>query len=339
MQSQSLFVLDSVKEKYPLRPALPKWYTMISESTYMMKELGKKRPQSLTALEALKACAARCEIEKRSQQLINLYEELRDHLHKAEIALQVDKFILKKARILSNETGLPTIFREDAQFPGDVKADAYQLYVRWYKEDFEQDILRGIVTSKGKDRNGDRIDRTYRAKYPNSARFYGEGNLVLGQWWPTQLCTVRDGAHGASQGGIFGEKDKGAYSIVLSGGNKYHDQDNGDTIEYSGTEGKDGIPTENTSHLIHSMDLGNPIRVIRSAQLHKKNKYRPELGFRYDGLYEVKGYKLVDADKAIYRFALQRCENQEPIRCEKNAARRPTIFEVREYDKLREKVW
>lgn len=139
--------------------------------------------------------------------------------------------------------------------------------------------------------------------------------------------------------GIFGEKDNGAYSIVLSGGNGYHDQDDGDAIEYSGTEGKDGKPTENTLHLITSARIGNPIRVIRSAQLRKTNKYRPELGLRYDGLYTVKSYMLVNDNKAMYRFKLQRCGDQEPIRCEDNAARRPTLYEVQEYKKLKEKVW
>ena len=137
--------------------------------------------------------------------------------------------------------------------------------------------------------------------------------------------------------GIFGEKDKGAYSIVLSGGTPYHDQDDGDVIHYSGTEGKDFTPTENTLHLVRSAELGNEIRVIRSCHLPKKNPYRPELGLRYDGLYTVKYYIIVDQKSAIYRFRLERCAGQEPIRCEDNGARRPTIFEVEEYKRLTEK--
>jgi hypothetical protein len=49
-------------------------------------------------------------------------------------------------------------------------------------------------------------------------------------------CTVRDGVHGAAQGGIYGKAGKGAYSIVLSGGNHYSDVNKGDTIWYSGTD-------------------------------------------------------------------------------------------------------
>lgn len=188
---------------YHTRPTLPKWLTSIPESSFALKELGKKRPQDLTALEALKNCIRRCEVERRLAQLNKLYEELRDHVHKAEIRLNVNKYILKKAKILNPENGLPRIFKEAADFPPDLKADSYQLYNRWYREDFEQDILHGLITKKAKDRNGDSIDPAYRKKHPASAKYYGEGDLVLGQWWPFQICTVRDGVHGAAQGGTF----------------------------------------------------------------------------------------------------------------------------------------
>jgi hypothetical protein len=335
--SSSLFVSQTVQ--YPTALALPKWYTNISDTNFNTKKISKHRPPALTSLEALKNCIGRAEIEPKRDKLGPLFDELRDHVHKAEIKLQVDCYILKKARILNPENGLPRIFKEQARFPSDLKADSYHLYKRWLKEDFEQNILRGIVTIKGKDRNGDRIDTAYRSKHPVNAKYYGQGDLVLGQWWPTQLCTVRDGAHGTPQGGIFGEKDKGAYSIVLSGGG-YHDKDDGDVIEYSGTDGKNFTPTEVTQQMITSATLGNDIRVIRSSQLQKgKSKYRPQLGLRYDGLYRIMSYELVDKEKQRYQFRLERCPGQHPIRYEENAARRPTIFEVEEFERLRTKIW
>ncbi|KAH7086165.1 hypothetical protein FB567DRAFT_445167 [Paraphoma chrysanthemicola] len=336
--SPSLFV--SQTERYPTATVLPKWYINITEKNFEMKKIVKNRPQALTSLEALKNCIGRAEIEIEHSRsnLDKLFEELRDHVHKAEIKLQVDRYLVKKARMLNPENGLPRIFN-DAKFPSDLRADSYQLYKRWLKEGFDQDILRGIVTVKGKDRNGDRIDTAYRSKHPASAKYYGQGDLVLGQWWPTQLCTVRDGAHGSTQGGISGEKDKGAYSIVLSG-SSYDDKDDGDVIEYSGTDGKNFTPTDVTQHMITSATLGNVIRVIRSSQLQKgKSKYRPELGLRYDGLYKIKSYQLVEKEKQRYQFRLERCEGQDPIRSEDNAARRPTIYEVEEFERLRSKVW
>jgi hypothetical protein len=342
--SPELFV--SRTDPYPVR-TLPKWYTEIKDNSLGMTKIAKNKPQALTALESLKDSIGRIEAEtKRGQEkrnMLTLYEELRDHVHKAEITLEVDKFIIKKSRILTRENGFPRIFKEDAAttFPSDIRADAYQLYTRWMSGNFSQDILRGIIThtERGKDRNADKLDETYKAKHPTSAKYYGSGDLVLGQWWPTQLCTLRDGAHGSSQGGIFGDKENGAYSIVLSGGGYKEDRDDGVTIEYSGTEGKDFTPTDATLCMMKSAEIGNDIRVIRSSQLLKKSKYRPIVGLRYDGLYKVESYKEVDKEKAMYVFHLERCPGQKRIRCGDNAASRPTIFEVREFDRLKSKVW
>jgi hypothetical protein len=323
------------KPKYVTLP-LPSWHTAITTNHIGYKAVEKRRPQAVTSLEALKECIRQCELAAQKHiALDKLHDTLRDHVHKAEFLPDVTQFVVRKSNILHPTTGLPKIFSSDAQFPGDLKADAYQLYTRWYRQDFEQNIMRGIKTIT-KDRNADRIDDGYKKKFPGDAKYYGEGNLVLGQWWPTQLCTVRDGAHGAAQGGIFGSKDAGAYSVVLSGGSGYHDTDSGSVIEYSGTDGKNFTPTENTLRLVESFKLGTPVRVIRSSNLNKADKYRPEVGLRYDGLYTVKGFTITDLQKQIHRFTLVRCEGQEEIRCE-GKARRPTEYEKREYERLRAK--
>jgi hypothetical protein len=85
--------------------------------------------------------------------------------------------------------------------------------------------------------------------------------------------------------------------------------------------------------MLASAKLGNEIRVIRSAQLHKNNRYRPERGIRYDGRYIIKSHKKVDVDRREYRFRLERCRGQAPIRCANDNSRRPTIFEMDEYDR------
>jgi hypothetical protein len=338
----SLFV--SQVDRYPVLP-LPKWHVELKDSNFQMKELAKKQPQAYKAIESLKNCIGRCEEVtqrmkfKHSSELAKLWEELRDHVHKAEIVLKIDKFIAKKSRILTAENGLPRIFKEDTRFPSDVKADAYQLYLRWMREDFSLDLLRGIKTVKGANRGSDQLDAAYKKQHPTDARCYGDNGLVLGQWWPSQLCTLRDGAHGSSQGGIFGEKDKGTYSIVVSGGGAYgyKDEDDGDTIVYSGTEGSNFTPTEATLHMVTSADLKNEIRVIRSHRLHHKSKYRPTVGLRYDGLYTIESFNIVDKEKQIHIFKLSRCPGQEPIRCV-GAASRPTKFEIEEYHKLKGRV-
>jgi hypothetical protein len=190
----------AAEKNYGPYEGMPEWYKQVT--ALAERELNKRRPQEIIALEALKTCITRCEdAEKRHDPglLEQLNEELRNHVHKAEVTLRMDKTKAKISRILTTQNGLPRIF--SGSFPHDLKADAFQLYSRWWKGNFDQDLLRGIVTRKGKDRNGDRIDPKYREMYPSTAKFYGDEGFVLGQWWPTQLCTVRDGAHGAAQGG------------------------------------------------------------------------------------------------------------------------------------------
>ena len=335
ISSKSLSSSQPKVEQYAVPTDLPEWYTSISTDSIHMKNLSKRRPPALTTLDALKDLARQCEDapkKNRSSDLPNLYNKLRDLIHKAEITLPVTPYMLRKTYMLSPQNGLPRIFRAEASFPPDIKADSYQLYKRWYAGNLTQDLLRGIITKKSTNRSSDSICPAYRSKYPVTAKYIGQGDLVPGQWWPTQLCAVRDGAHGTPQGGIFGSKPHGAYSIVLSSGTGYSDLDEGDTIHYSGTENNDnaGSVTENTKHLLTSLQTRDPVRVLRSAQLGKGNKYRPERGIRYDGLYVVQGYEVLDEKKGMLRFRLERCEGQEGIRWE-GEARRPTVYEVREY--------
>ncbi|KAL5120457.1 hypothetical protein ACEQ8H_001747 [Pleosporales sp. CAS-2024a] len=336
--SASLFV-DQV-EKYPILD-LPDWYQRIKPTGFNVKQIKLKRPQSLASLNRLKETIVLCEKHAEpgkpiNAQLAKAYDSLRDLVHQAEFLAGVDQYVVWASKILTVNNGLPRVFGEEARFPWDLKADAYQLYLRWIRGDFQQDVLRGITTKRGLNRISDRLDPIYKAKYPTNVKCYGHNGLVVGQCWPTQLCTVRDGAHGSSQGGIFGEKDKGAYSVVVSGGGGYHDKDDGDVIIYSGTKGKDFKATEATQQMITSHDLANEIRVLRSHQLPSKNKYRPSVGLRYDGLYKVTKIEIVDEEKQDYLFTLKRIPGQNRIRYGNDAASRPTRFEIAEYKKLKE---
>ena len=189
---------------FPARSQLPNWHKSISQKSLMHLDR-RPRPQELAAIDALKACIGRCEKDGLTED----FEYLRYHVHKAEITLKMDKFIVRKTRVLT-EYGLPRIFGEAADFPWDLKADAWHLYERWMAEDFNKDILRGIVTVREKERNCDRLDPTYRSRHPHDPKVFGDNGAVLGQWWPTQLCAVRDGIHGAPQAG------KLYYNLFLS---------------------------------------------------------------------------------------------------------------------------
>ena len=326
----------------PVEGQPPEWYTKIGDGPEIVL-VRRRSANVLTALSRFKDAIRECEKPPRYSDPALLFQALREQLHNLEF-LAVDKFILKAARLLDNRTGLPKIFNpkysEGVMYPWDIRADAEQLHSRWVMQVFDTDLLRGIVQARHKrkqdKRNADSIDRNFPGR--QFANFYGQGHLVNGQWWPTQLCTVRDGAHGAAQGGIYGEAGKGVYSIVLSGGNHYSDVDKGDTIWYSGTDSKDETPTENTRRMLETLEtpppLRQPVRVIRSWNLRKENPYRPQRGFRYDGLYDVQRSKVLDGSKAIHAFYLVRRDHQDPIRYQ-GAEARPTAQEIREYDKLR----
>ncbi|KAF2839340.1 hypothetical protein M501DRAFT_934149, partial [Patellaria atrata CBS 101060] len=261
---------------------------------------------------------------------------------------------LRKARILHNEDGLPQIFDKEfnkgCEFPWDIKADAEMLYNKWcsqlaYLKVVDVDLLRGIETKKSTGRietkksvgrNSDSIAKGYAGKV--RADVFGHNGLINGQWWPTQLCAVRDGAHGSSQGGIAGKSGVGAYSIVISGGSQYQDRDEGEEVWYCGTDGTgNGESTENTKRMVESAKGLEPVRVLRSHGLHKGNKYRPQKGFRYDGLYDVVGFQILDAAKQVHRFHMKRREGQDPIRFEGEEAR-PTLEEIGAYEAIRHMI-
>lgn len=76
----------------------------------------------------------------------------------------------------------------------------------------------------------------------------------------------------------------------------------------------------------------NPVRVLRAAN--KKNKYAPESGLRYDGLYTIVDEELLDEDTAMYRFKLIRQPDQHPIRYQGDEVR-PSNAEKKELMKIR----
>jgi len=149
--------------------------------------------------------------------------------------------------------------------------------------------------------------------YPwkRSADIFGDNGLSVGDWWPYQLCALRDGAHGSRQGGIAGKIAEGAHSIVISVNSAYRDSDEGYSLIYSGTHGDAAQPrTDSTQKLITSMSRNKPVRVIRKGDPDNKKKWYPACGFRYDGLYLI---KRAEKAEGIYRFFLERQPGQKSL--------------------------
>lgn len=196
------------------------------------------------------------------------------------------------------------VFAGGVRWPWYLKADAEELYNKWCTNEFETDLYRGKERhnkSKGKINGGTADSLTKKELESHSFRLmdprqHGNGLLLNGVWWPSQLAALRDGGHGSSQGGITGNPESGAYSVIMAGGLDprglpYPNQDDGDEVLYCGTDNKDSTnqPSGNTKALITNWENRQPVRLFRSHNLN--SPHAPEIGFRYDGLYDVTSLK------------------------------------------------
>ena len=284
-------------------------------------------------------------------------DEIADMLH-ALIFLPVDGKLLRQMRILDNKDGLPQLFdsafANDIEWPWYLRADAEELYNKWCTGEFETDLYRGITrglaNKKGKgkgkaaDASGaDRLTDGHQRFRLMDPKQHGNGLLLNGAWFPSQLAALRDGGHGSSQGGITGNPTSGAYSVIMASGvdpsgQPYPNEDRGSEVLYCGTDNKDkdqNQPSAETASLLTNHHTKQPVRLFRSHNL--SSPFAPELGFRYDGLYDVESYEDMDPPdnkRRRHRFKLVRRSGQDPIRSE-GAAKRPTKQEVDEYEKDR----
>lgn len=314
--------IDSPSNPIPAKFDLPEWHRVL--------QVG---PRSLCSRETLarlmqirdrmdKCAAPGATANSREQQ----FQLIRTDIHVYEYS-DVDEVLIKKSKLLEYMYGLPRLFSAvpgGVPYPFDISADAEALYNKWRRHDFDPDLMRGIDYRKKKGKNDkSRVGSALIPDYPNRIRAgeFGDNDLVNGQWWPILLAALRDGAHGAAQAGIHGAVGQGAYSILVSGSH-YADKDDGETLRYCGTEGgEDGGLTDATKCLHDNIKNRNPVRVLRTSKLPPENPYRPSLGYRYDGLYDVISFEVLDASKGHQRFLLKRCDNQAPIRCKPPYAR------------------
>ncbi|KAG9960841.1 hypothetical protein KCU61_g6170, partial [Aureobasidium melanogenum] len=246
-------------------------------------------------------------------------KKITDGIHRA-FFLELSAMAIRQKGLLYNDRGLPQIFNSNTvDYPWYMKEDAAELYIKWWQEDTNPDLFRGIILGRtknakiGRESAADKLDPKYSRK---KGDFHGNGHLRNGQWWPTQLCAVRDGAHSATVAGICGRIGEGAFSCVMSGGS-YPNIDRGDEIWYYGTESDDpSRPTDSTQHMIESCKSKTPVRVLRASKMITEgpNDYKPAEGMRYDGLYKVVSYEVKNLAKQVHLFHLVREPDQGPIR-------------------------
>ncbi|KAG2398300.1 E3 ubiquitin-protein ligase ORTHRUS 2 [Vigna angularis] len=148
--------------------------------------------------------------------------------------------------------------------------------------------------------------------------------LLVGESWRDRLECRQWGAHFVPVGGIAGQSDRGAQSVVLSGG-YVDDEDHGEWFLYTGSGGKDlsGNKRTNKSHsfdqqfekynlaLQVSCLKGYPVRVVRSHK-EKRSSYAPETGVRYDGIYRIeKCWQIAGLQGfKVCRYLFVRCDNE-----------------------------
>ncbi|CAJ1978240.1 unnamed protein product [Sphenostylis stenocarpa] len=149
-------------------------------------------------------------------------------------------------------------------------------------------------------------------------------------------------------GGIAGQSDRGAQSVVLSGG-YVDDEDHGEWFLYTGSGGKDlsGNKRTNKSHsfdqkfekynraLQVSCLQGYPVRVVRSHK-EKRSSYAPEIGVRYDGIYRIeKCWQIAGLQGfKVCRYLFVRCDNEPAPWTSDDVGDRPRALPViRELEK------
>ncbi|NLJ36930.1 MAG: hypothetical protein GX358_11955 [candidate division WS1 bacterium] len=143
-------------------------------------------------------------------------------------------------------------------------------------------------------------------------RTFGEiPGIKVGQLFANRRELHDSGVHRPLQAGICGSADRGAESVVLSGGYE-DDEDLGDEIIYTGHGGQDrsGVQiadqklVNQNAALAQNAKKNIPVRLIRGARL--RSPFAPVKGFRYDGLFDVKRYWQENgkAGHLIWRFHL-----------------------------------
>lgn len=291
---------------------------------------GNKNPEDrheMRALRDMKTSIKDFKVAKQITERNSSLITLRRQIHDIEVLpTKLTKNLLDSTKFLGPDGLGAIVYAPREHYPTDIHMDAVALFQKLDKGNMDNSIFRG--TEFTVDQNNWKPLNSY--KYCVKPNYAGEGNLRNGQWWPIKLCALRDGAHGNIKGGIHHHLGQGVFSIVLGGNPKYQDIDEGDTIQYCSTEGNQGRPSHETKSFFKSYEDDLPIRVLRSSNLDDQNIYRPEVGYRYDGLYHVTGYGVVDEGKQKFRFYLARLPGQTPIRF-RGLYKRPSVAEVNAY--------
>jgi hypothetical protein len=212
------------------------------------------------------------------------------------------------------------------RIPDDITADAKLLEARWSNGDYDPSLLRGIERRQRIVNKRCVVSYSIQREYSfkRDAGIPGHNDLFIGQWWPLQICAVRDGAHGLIEASV-GTNNGRAVSVIIGGG-VYANEDHLEYVWYCGPPGRNGSLSAASRALETGILSGQPVRVLRSAGA--RTPYSPAVGLRYDGLYNVVEGK--DAEQGGSKFKLVRCAPQDPVRyC--GAVVKPNVQDVEQW--------
>ncbi|XP_024539605.1 E3 ubiquitin-protein ligase ORTHRUS 2 [Selaginella moellendorffii] len=147
--------------------------------------------------------------------------------------------------------------------------------------------------------------------------------VLVGETWADRMECRQWGAHSPHVAGIAGQSDRGAQSVVMSGGYE-DDEDHGEWFLYTGSGGRDLSGNKRTNDqsfdqvfsksnraLSVSCLKGYPVRVVRSSK-DVRSAYAPQEGLRYDGLYRIERCwrKIGLKGFLVCRYLFVRCDNE-----------------------------
>ncbi|GIZ49144.1 hypothetical protein CKM354_001218000 [Cercospora kikuchii] len=207
---------------------------------------------------------------------------LKDHLDMLKTPHVNHKVLTKEAALANTLEIICTapVFKDT-----DCRIAAQELQQRYAREYFGAGEAVTLGPSKGE---------------PKCRKYFHNG-LTPGKTWrktetdPASHQAVKAGAHGLTQGGIYGHPLSGAYSVTLRFSKSKLNHDDGTKILYGTRGGRKArdptslpAPNRETLSLRASIRTMIPVRVLRFTPAGgKRGQYGPAEGWRYDGLYKV----------------------------------------------------
>ena len=183
----------------------PDWYAAVD----MKQSFARGDLQDLKYLNTLMKNAI--DDAANGNDLSLAFNKISHRIQSMEFFTTLTHILIKKSGLLDDGGGLSVIFENRASgisFPFYLRADAKILYRKWMSGQIDPHLFRGIVTKKGtaKEDKGFK-SHSIQPDFPGkvSCNYIGAGTLLSGQWWPLQMCSKRDGAHGEIEAGIHGQ--------------------------------------------------------------------------------------------------------------------------------------